>query len=57
MAQATEVDECVSAIPFHGDDAEVAAEVARVTPADGQPIPAGEIYGKEACGKVGSRLN
>ena len=51
MAQATEVDEGISAIPFHGHDTEVAAEVARVAPADGQPVPAGEVYCKDACGK------
>lgn len=38
MSQPTEVDERVRTIPLHGHDAEVAAEVSGVTPADGQPV-------------------
>lgn len=56
VAQATEVDERVRAITFHGNDAEVAAEVARIAPADRQPVPGGG-GSKGARRKTGTGAN
>lgn len=41
IAQAAQVYKCVRPEPLHRNDAEVAAEVTRVAPADGKSVPEG----------------